>query len=457
MKSFKTFILIIIAFPFVSCENDINNNSIFFGGQIINPSSNYLILHKNNSTIDCLLLDSNNKFKKNFENLDPGIYKLEHIPEYQTIFLEPGDSMWVRVNALDFKQSIVFSGKGSSKNNFLMDMEINIENENKFLSTKYSLESDLFSKIIDSLVFQKKNQWKVMDSINDLTPYAQKITMASYVYPYGTRRERYALLRGTNWNSSKDSIYFNYRQFLNLEETDLASFDPYIDYVLNFLNEKSLDSSNYYFQEKQKTIFNIRRLQILENKINERELKNNLARAIAYDEILNFDNHSGHDNFLQYYFAVNTNTKFLGEVLSLHNDTKKMDIGSLLPDINIQNSKFETVSSNSLFNKPTVIYFWSQSQMNHYRETIKIMEEIKIHKPQYRYIGISIQPLNKMSLQVNELLQQDLNNQFAIINFENASKKWIITLLNKAIIIDKNGEIINGFANVFDSNFLNEL
>ncbi len=70
MKSFKTFILIIIAFPFVSCENDINNNSIFFGGQIINPSSNYLILHKNNSTIDCLLLDSNNQFKKNFENFN---------------------------------------------------------------------------------------------------------------------------------------------------------------------------------------------------------------------------------------------------------------------------------------------------------------------------------------------------------------------------------------------------
>ena len=139
MKSFKTFILIIIAFPFVSCENDINNNSIFFGGQIINPSSNYLILHKNNSTVDCLLLDSNNSFKKTFNNLDSGVYKIEHIPEYQTVFLEPGDSLWVRVNAADFKQSIVFSGKGSSKNNFLMDMEISQENENEFLSSKYSL------------------------------------------------------------------------------------------------------------------------------------------------------------------------------------------------------------------------------------------------------------------------------------------------------------------------------
>jgi len=434
------------------------DNRFFFGGQIINPSSNYLILYKNNSTIDCLLLDSNNRFKRSFNYLEPGIYKIEHIPEYQTVFLEPGDSLWVRVNAADFKKSIVFSGKGASKNNFLIDMEIKLENENEFLSSKYSLESDSFSLIIDSLVIEKKNQWREMDSINNLTQFAQKVTMASYVYPYGTLRERYALLRGANWGLSRDSVYFKYRQFFNFEETDLAFFDPYIYYVLNFLNEKSLDSSNYYFQKKQKTEFNIKRLQILENEIFGRELKNNIARAIAYDEILNFDNHSEHDNFLQYYFAVNSNTKFLAEVLNLHNDIKKMDKGSVLPEITIQDSKLDTVNSNIIFNrKPTVIYFWSQSQMNHYRETLRILERIKKEKPKYRYVGISIQPLNRMALQVNQMLGQNLEDQFAIINFENASKKWIITLLNKSIIVDSNGKIVNGFANIFDANFLDEL
>ena len=321
-----------------------------------------------------------------------------------------------------------------------------------------SFESDLFSLIIDSLVTEKINQWRNMDSINDLTAFAQKVTMASYVYPYGTLRERYALLRGTNWALLKNRKYFKYRQFFNFEETDLAFFDPYIDYVLNFLNEKSLDSSNYYFQNKQKTEFNIKRLQILENEIFGRELKNNIARAIAYDEILNFDNHSEHDNFLQYYFAVNSNTTFLAEVLSLHNDIKKMEKGSVLPEINIQNSKLETVSSNIIFNrKPTVIYFWSQSQMNHYRKTLRILEMLKKEKPEYRYVGISIQPLNKMALQVNEILKQNIEDQFAIINFENASKKWIITLLNKSIVIDSNGKIANGFANFFDANFFDEL
>jgi len=458
MRHYNFFILIIAGIFFNSCYKEVTDSRVFFGGQIINPSSNYLILYKNNSTIDCLLLDSNNSFKRSFNYLEPGVYKIEHIPEYQTVFLEPGDSLWVRVNSTDFKKSIVFSGKGASKNNFLIDMEIKLENENEFLSSKYSLESDSFSLIIDSLVIQKKNQWREMDSINDLSQFAQKVTMASYVYPYGRLRERYALLRGTNWSLSRDSIYFRYRQFFNFEETDLAFFDPYIDYVLNFLNEKSLDSSNYYFQKKQKTEFNIKRLQVLENEIFGRELKNNIARAIAYDEILNFDNHSEHDNFLQYYFAVNSNTKFLAEVLSLHNDIKKMDKGSVLPEIYIQNSKLDTVSSNIIFNeKPTVIYFWSQSQMNHYRETLRILERIKIKKPEYRYVGISIQPLNKIALQVNEMLRQNFEDQFAIINFENASKKWIITLLNKAIIIDSSGKIANGFANIFDVNFLNEL
>ena len=297
-----------------------------------------------------------------------------------------------------------------------------------------------------------------MDSINNLSQFAQKVTMASYVYPYGTIRERYALLRGSNWSSLEDSTYFNYRKFFNYEETDLAFFDPYIDYVLNFLNEKSLDSSSYYFINKQKTEFNIKRLQVLENNIFGRELKNNLARAIAYDEILNYNNHSDHEDFLQYYFAINSNTIFLAEVLSLHNDIKKMNPGELLPKIKIQNSKLDTISSNKILNgQKTVFYFWSQSQMNHFRETTNIINKIKLEKPNYRYVGISIQPLNEITLKVIKILQQDVNNQFAIIDFENASKKWIITYLNKAIIVNADGKIVNGFGNIYSPDFLNQL
>ena len=460
MKKLLNFIFLTLSILILSCKHNskTNINDSFLGGQIINPSSRYVTLYKKNISIDCLLLDTNNIFKINLSNIEPGIYKIEHIPEYQSIIIEPGDSIWMRVNSSDFNKSIFFSGVGSSKNNFLTDMELKISDENQFLSSKYSMDSKSFSNLIDSLLIDKKNTWIKMDSINKLSKLSQKITMASYVYPYATIRERYSLLRGTNWGLKEDSIYFDYRSFLNFEEKDLAFFDPYINYVMNYLNKQSLDSSMYFFNYKKQTDFNIKKLQTLESNISGRELKNNLARAIAYDEILNFENHLYHENFLQYYFAINTNTKFLAEVLNLHNDIKKMSRGFILPEINLQNSNLDTVSSNTLFkDKNTLIYFWSQTQMNHYGRAIKVVNKIKEIKPNYQFIGVSLQPLNQLAIDVSKMMNQEIKNQYSIIDFENASKKWIISLLNKAIITDSEGKIINGFGNLFDPLIVNEL
>ena len=86
-----------------------------------------------------------------------GIYKLEHLPEYQTLLLEEKDSLWVRINATTFDESIVFSGRGAMKNNFLINLYLQQENENNFLATKYSSNKTEFKEIIDSLVIEKNN------------------------------------------------------------------------------------------------------------------------------------------------------------------------------------------------------------------------------------------------------------------------------------------------------------
>ena len=95
--------------------------------------------------------------------------------------------------------------------------------------------------------------------------------------------------------------------------------------------------------------------------------------------------------------------------------------------------------------------------MNHYGKSIKILNNIRKIKPEYQFIGVSVQPLNQLAIDVNKMMKQEIKNQYAIIDFENASKKWIISLLNKAIITDKNGIIINGFANLFDPLIIDKL
>jgi hypothetical protein len=54
-------------------------------------------------------------------------------------------------------------------------------------------------------------------------------------------------------------------------------------------------------------------------------------------------------------------------------------------------------------------------------------------------------------------MEIDIEDQFALINFEDSSKAWVLTLLNKSIIINGKGIIIEGFGNFSDTDFENIL
>ena len=424
------------------------------GGQIINPSSRDVTLYQGSRVIDMLDLNDNFKFQRKYDSLKNGIYKLEHLPEYQTVLLEEADSLWIRINATAFNESIVFSGIGATKNNFLIDLYLKQEEEVDFLSTKYSSNQVIFKKIIDSLVFEKKTSWIKMDSINNLSPIAQKVTQAAYIYPYASIRERYALLRSSKWTEVGDSLFFSYRKFLNYGDNDLAFFDPYVNYILNYISQKALKVGEPYFKAKETTSFNIRRLEILDKKISGKLLRNNLARAIAFEEMLKFKNQTEHDLFIQYYATVNSSKDYLREVIALHQDINKMNAGKPLPKVLLQNSERKTVNSASLaYGKPTVIYFWSQTQMNQYRNTLNRLNKLKNTYPNIRFIGICIQPFNALTDQVQKMMGLDSKDQFALKNFEKASKVWVLTLLNKGIVLNKKGFIVEGFGNFFDIEF----
>jgi len=87
--------------------------------------------------------------------------------------------------------------------------------------------------------------------------------------------------------------------------------------------------------------------------------------------------------------------------------------------------------------------------MDHYRRTIRRVEELKQEFPKYRFVGICIQPYTDMVSQAQNLLNLDLSNQFSFSDFESSSKDWVLTFLNKTIIVDEKVIIIDGFSNLF--------
>ncbi len=434
-------------------ENE-SPNAAFFGGQIINPSSEFVSLYKYDQRIDSLPLDEQNRFAKRYDSIRFGLFKMEHLPEKQMVIIEPGDSIWSRANMSDFNASLVFSGPGSGKNNFLMDTYLSIAQEGAFLSSKYALNADVFGQIIDSLLQEKKTAWVDFSNQTQLTPLAQKITQAAYVYPYANRRERYALIRGKSAIKT-DSTYFNFRKFLNYGERDLVYFEPYITYMMSYLSQEALEEGQLFVQEKSKTEFNIKRIQLIDDRISNPVLRNVLARTVAFEELLNFRNHLYHENFLQFFIAVNTSPYYLNEILSLHASLIQMEPGQMLPVVEMETNSGEIINSDEVFEgKRTVVYFWSQTQMNHFKRTQERVKKYEEQFPNYRFVGVCIQPYNDLVRNYQSIMKIAPENQFALVNFERASSEWVITLLNKGIIINENGQILDGFGNFSSNSFV---
>ena len=77
---------------------------VFVGGDIINPSNNYVVLYDTQNNIDTLYLNDDNRFHHHFSNFKPGIHSFVHGGKYQSILLEENDSIMMHINTLDFDE-----------------------------------------------------------------------------------------------------------------------------------------------------------------------------------------------------------------------------------------------------------------------------------------------------------------------------------------------------------------
>ena len=161
MLSFKNLLLFLLFIPFLSCQNKDADaiETTWIGGQIINPKVDYIIFSQGSNILDTVKLDSNNFFLFRSDKITAGLYSFRHY-ENQIMFLEPGDSLMLYLNTIDFDESLAYSGKGAERNNLLMDFFLSNENDINTLSKWYPLSPEKFTAKIDSVKKIKTKLYK---------------------------------------------------------------------------------------------------------------------------------------------------------------------------------------------------------------------------------------------------------------------------------------------------------
>jgi len=457
MKYFISTILIILTF---SCKTTDKDNIVtYFGGEIINPKSNFVLLLKDEKIIDTLLLDDNNRFLNEYNSLEEGLYTFKHGIEFQYIYLKPTDSVLVRLNTWDFDESLVFSGKGSTKNEFLINLFLQNEKEEYEMYRYFSLDEVDFQKKIDSLANERItifNNFSISE--NKVSEGFKNLTTAAINYPLYRLKEVYPYYYKRFHKLDKfpkvSDNFYDFRNKTNLNEENLVSFYPYQNYVVSYLYNLS-----YQLQEKDPSKDNIT-INILNSTIENVKLedfKNTLLKRILVNDFLKSESTCSINQQELDIFLNNCSSQlYINEVKNLVNDSKFVTIDKPLQNFGIvsYNNNISTIN-DIIKGENSVIYFWSTAFMSsdYLVNRIKFLES---NYPNTLFIGINMQTSTEDITTEPNLKLLDITKQFKLTK-ESFAYNYLTSKHPRTIIINSDGVVKNGFTYLDSKKLRSEL
>lgn len=463
IKKYFLYSLPLFIFSLTSCDRSFGTDDYgaYFGGEIINPQSNFILFLKDDKIIDTIFLDKNNRFLHKFDSLAPGLYTFKNLPEYQYIYFDKNDSIMVRLNCKDFDNSISYCGRGDEKNNFLIDLYLKNEKDRSTLYDVLDKNPNDFIKDIDSTYKIRTSDYLKKKTEIGWSEGFDIIAKAGIDFNHFYKKELYPYARkyktGKDIYNTLPNTFFNYRKSINYNNTEFTNFSPFIKYVNIMLSNVSNDTSKGAFDEMSLEN-NITKLNIADTLIKNQKTKNVVLNNIAYMYLLEDQNMFSNKKFIDKYLQISTDKEQQKEVTEIYNSIKNLNIGNKLPSIELIDKNLNSITlENLISNKETVIFFWTSQADSHLKSAHRKVSEFKKKFPEVNFIAINVDDTNEDWIKTMKNNNLKDAAQLKAVNFEEIKKLWVITKIHRTIILNKNGTIKKGFTNLFDVNFEKDL
>lgn len=453
---------LLINITLLSCTDKFNNRdyTAYFGGEIENPKSKYLIFMKGDQVIDTFHLDKNNRFFHKFDSLTPGLYSFKNEPEYQYVYFEKNDSLLIQLNANDFDNSLVFCGRGDEKNNFLMELYLQNEADRNALFEAYEKDVTYFEKSCKNSYNKAKSLYLKRKSFIKWSDEFDKLALASIELNNGYKKEVFPIAHEfRTGNAIKNKLplaYYKHRESINLNDSTLVNYSPFINYITVLLNNMVLTKSKK-MDEEMSLENNILKLQIADKLINNSHVKNLVVNNIANMYLLSDQCTESNTKFFTLYAKIATDEKLKKQIMATAKKIHKLHEHAKLPEITLSDTKGNKVHLPSAITKKTVLFFWTKESESHAIFAHKKIAELKSKYPNYQFVAINVdENTNEWQTELNK---HSFEPAFELhtSNFEELKEKWIINKIHRTMIINANGTIKNAFVSLFDVNFENHL
>lgn len=454
----RSLLVVLFCIAIISCNQNENRNSevTWIGGEIVNPKLGYVIFLKDNKVLDTVYLDEHNFFLYEANSITDGLYSFRHY-EYQIIYLEPGDSLMLRVNTVDFDESLAFSGKGAKQNTLLMDFFLMNEEETKQLPMFYSLEPKEFEKKIDSFTSERTALYNEFIVKNSASKNFKKIAKANINYDSYLKKELY-----TSVNLGKKTVagqdfpndFYEYREEADFGNAGLQSYFPYYRFLNHYFDnlayKKYMDTSTF---DRYSFAHNWNKVKIIDSLITSDSLKIGLVRRNVINYLLNGKDAERGLEMVELFSQINPHSACNIEIQGLAEAAMMLTSGKEIPNVLLLNADNTVKDLHSIIRKNTVLFFWSSQSISHFRNIHSKAAELNAKYPEYDFIGINTDTHFKKWRNIVTQSGYDKTKEYQFYNIEHAEQKLVINSANKAIVINSEGIILDGNTSLFNQHF----
>ncbi len=440
---------------FIACtEKNSTEDATYFGGKIINPKNNYVLLFKDEVLIDSIQLDENDRFLYQFKNFSPGLYNFNH-EEYQYVFIEPQDSIIFRVNTIGFDESLTFTGRGSDKNNFIINTFLANERHEEKSRELYKLPAEKFSNRVDAELKQRLNMLEMYKERYNFSADFNIVAEAHTKFYFYTLKEHYPKYNKEQADSINRTIFYDYRNSIDFNTESLNSFYPYYKYMYalidNLANSKDIALSN---PENLVTVYKNKNA-IIDSLVTHKGIKNKLLKNSTLHYLSKASNKTDAQKILANYTKYNTCNNNEERINKLVENIDKLSKGNVLPDFNVITLNKETIAFKKLVQKPTVVYFWTNRNPFHLKSVHKKANIYASETNNYNFIGISLDA--DETAWRDYATRSNFTNSYLFETPKNTKEDLLIQNISKIYVLDKNGKILSTDLNIFDQQFMTKL
>ncbi|MDC9723418.1 MAG: TlpA disulfide reductase family protein [Urechidicola sp.] len=437
-----TLLITFLTLCIFGCKKEAQTNYTILSGNVQNPVNDSVNLEdKHNRPLKTVYLSDDNSFNDTLK-IDKGYYYLIHGSwnDRKLIFLTPSSDLNIVISNQDETSSYSFLGKGEIENNYLKQ-KIEFDKQFEKLENRkyfFSLDEETFLTQTDSIYSKRKNFLKSHTNIDsDFNNYE------TFKIEYDRAQK---LLVYKNWRGDfiKDSTFTVSTKFPNpfenidISDERLLTHPNYSGALFTFINNKY---GSFHWNTETLTY-----LEYIDKEIENKKIKEELATGFINLRILR---HNGITlEAYTKYLSMATNKESIKKVKTYFDEINKIGKGTISPLFEFYDLNDNLIKLKDLQGKLVYIDIWGTWCIPCVREipALKKFEE-EFRNEAIHFVSISVNDEKEKLKQF--IKENDLKGIQLFVKEggdETFFEEYQVQGVPRFILIDKEGKIINAFA-----------